>query len=464
MKTPVKTRRSPRHRPSLVAALSFFAALGGAYAAPSVPAHAIAIQRVVSEKGIEAWLIEDHAVPVLSLRLAFRGGAALDPAGKEGLADMVSALLDEGAGELDSQAFRGRLEDLSISLSFSAGMDNVGADLRTLSENRAVAFDLLRLALTGPRFDAEPVERIRSQLLANLAEAAESPGAIASRTWFRAAFPGHPYGRPSEGTPQSIARITADDLEGFVKRRFGRDNLVIGVVGDVTAEGLAPLLDATFAELPARAQPFEIPETKPAAAGDVFVIEKKIPQSVAVFGDRGIKRDDPDYYAAYVMNHILGGGGLTSRLVEEVREKRGLAYSVYSYLDTFDHAGLIMGGVATANDRVAQSVELVRAEWARLRDAGASAEELADAKTYLTGSFFTRLGSTRSMAGMLLAVQLDRLGIDYLERRNALIGAVGLEDVRRLAKRLLDPEKLTFVVVGAPAGISATREAPGGED
>ncbi len=462
MKAAMQTRRTCRYHPSLVAALAFLVALGAGFAAPSAPAQEIAIQRVVGASGIEAWLVEDHTVPVLSLRLAFRGGAALDPKGKEGLADMASALLDEGAGELDSQAFRGRLEDLSISLRFNAGVDNFGADLRTLSENRAVAFDLLRLALIKPRFDPEPVERIRSQLLAHLSELAESPRNIASRTWFRAVFPDHPYGRASEGTPQSIARITADDLRGFVKRRFGRDNLVIGVVGDITAADLAPLLDATFAALPARAEPFEIPEVKPAAGGDVFVIAKKIPQSVAVFGGDGIKRDDPDYYAAYVMNHILGGGGFTSRLAEEVREKRGLAYSVYNYLATFDHAGLIMGGVATANDRVAKSLELVRAEWARLRDAGVSAQELADAKTYLTGSFYTRLNSTRRMARMLLSIQLDRLGIDYLERRNGLIGAVGLEDVRRVAKRLLDVEKLTFVVVGAPEGVNPTREAPRG--
>ncbi len=462
MKTAMQTGRFPRYHPSLVAALSFFVALGAGIVALSVPAHAIAIQRVIGEKGIEAWLVEDHTVPVLSLRLAFRGGAALDPEGKEGLADMVSALLDEGAGELDSQAFRGRLEDLSITLRFSAGMDNFGADLRTLSENRAVAFDLLRLALTRPRFDADPVERIRSQLLANLSELAESPRDIARRTWFRAAFPDHPYGRASEGTPQSIARIARQDLEGFVTRRFGRDNLVIGVVGDITAAELAPLLDATFRELPARAQPFEVPETRPATAGDVFVIEKKIPQSVVMFGKGGIKRDDPDYYAAYVMNHILGGGGFTSRLVEEVREKRGLAYSVYNYIAAFDHAGLIMGGVATANDRVAKTLELVRAEWARLRDAGVSAQELADAKTYLTGSFYTRLNSTRRMARMLVAVQLDRLGIDYLQRRNGLIGAVSLEDIRRVADRLLDVEKLTFVVVGAPQGVGPTRETPRG--
>ncbi len=444
-------------------AIAFIVVLGVNLAVTLGPAAAISIQRVVSEKGIEAWLVEDHAVPVLSMRFAFRGGAALDAKGKEGLADMVSSLLDEGAGPLDSQAFQGRLEDLSISLGFMAGLDNFGGTLRTLSENHAAAFDLLRLALTRPRFDPEPVERIRAQLLAHLARSAERPRGIASRTWYKAAFPDHPYGRPAEGTPESIKRITARDLKDFVARRLGRDNLMISVVGDISAKELAPLLDSTFGGLPARAQPFTVAEVAPTAAGEMFVIEKDIPQSVVMFGHRGIKRDDPDYYTAYVMIRILGGGGFTSRLTEEIREKRGLAYSVYSYLSAFDRAGLIMGGVATGNDRVAKTIELIRAEWAKLRAKGVTAEELADAKTYLTGSFFTRLNSTRRIASVLLSVQLDGLGIDYLERRNGLIEAVTEADVKRVAKRLLDPAKLTFVVVGAPEGVNATREAPAGK-
>jgi zinc protease len=444
-------------------AIVLIVVLGVNLAANVGPAGAISIQRVVSEQGIEAWLVEDRSVPVLAVRFAFRGGAALDAKGKEGLADMVSSLLDEGAGPLDSQAFQGRLEDQSISLGFMTGLDNFGGSLRTLSANRAAAFDLLRLALTRPRFDAEPMERIRAQILSHLARSAEQPRSIASRTWYKAAFPDHPYGRPAEGTPESVKRITARDLKDFVTRRLGRDNLMISVVGDISAKELAPLLDLTFGGLPARAQPFTVAEVAPTAAGEMFVIEKNIPQSVVLFGHSGIKRNDPDYYAAYVMIRILGGGGFTSRLTEEIREKRGLAYSVYSYLSALDRAGLIMGGVATANDRVAKSVELIRAEWAKMMAKGVTYEELADAKTYLTGSFFTRLNSTRRIASVLLSVQLDRLGIDYLERRNALIEAVGMNDIKRVAKRLLDPAKLTFVVVGTPKGVKPTREAPGGK-
>ncbi len=421
---------------------------------------AVTVERVVSPGGIEAWLVADSTVPVISLNLAFRGGAALDPAGKEGLAEMVSALLDEGAGELDSQAFQRRLSDLAITLRFEAGLDNFGGTLRTLSENRDAAFELLRLALSEPRFDQEPVERIRSQLLTILARSADDPDAVAARTWYRAVFPDHPYGRPVGGTQESVKAVARDDLAAFVAARLARANLMIGVAGDITGEDLARLLDKTFGGLPERAAPAAVSETGAQARGDVIVVDRDIPQSVVVFGHGGVKRDDPDYYAAYVMNYIIGGGGFTSRLTQEVREQRGLAYSVYSYLQPLEHAGLVVGGVATANERLAESLEVIRAEWRRLYGAGVTGDELANAKLYLTGSFPLRLDNTRKIAGMLVAIQVARLGIDYLGRRNSLIEAVTLGGIRRLAKRLIDPDALTFVVVGRPEGVTATAEPP----
>jgi zinc protease len=424
------------------------------------PAWAIDIERVVTPGGVEAWLVREPTIPVISFNFAFRGGAALDPAGKEGLAEMVSALLDEGAGPLDSQAFQRRLSDLAISLRFQAGRDTFGGTLRTLSENREAAFDLLRLALTEPRFDAEPVERIRSQLLSGLARSAEDPDQIAGRTWSAALFPDHPYGRPVSGTKESINAVAGEDLTAFVAARLARDNLLIGVAGDITAEDLAPLLDRTFAGLPAEAVPDTVPETKPRADGELIVVERDIPQSVVVFGHGGVKRDDPDYYAVYVMNYILGGGGFVSRLNHEVRQKRGLAYSVYSYLQPLEHAGIIAGGVATENARLAESLEVIRAEWRRLREGGVTNEELANAKRYLTGSFPLRLDNTRKLAGNLVAIQVSRLGIDYLDRRNSLIEAVTGDDVRRVAERLIHPDALTVVVVGQPEGVAATREPP----
>jgi len=423
-------------------------------------ARAVEVQRVVSPGGIEAWLVEDHTNPIIAMEIAFKGSAALDPQDKAGLAHMVASTIDEGAGPLDSQAFQGELDNLSISLRFDAGIDSFGGSLETLTENRDRAFELLRLALTEPRFDEEPVERIRSQIIARLSRESEDPNSIAGRTLRRLMFPDHPYGRPAHGTEASIARITKDDLRGFVERRFGRDRLFVGVVGDITPEELGKALDETFLALPAKAAPFEVPEAEVTAAGETVVIAKSIPQSVVALGQDGIRRDDPDYYAAYVVNYILGGGGFSSRLVEEVREKRGLAYSVYSYLAPYDHGAMVYGGTATQNARVGESLELIRQEWRRMAEKGPTAEELEAAKRYLTGSFPLRFSSSDNIAGMLVGMQLEDLGIDYLEKRNDYVEAVTLEDARRVAAELYRPGALTVVVVGTPDGITPTREAP----
>lgn len=425
-----------------------------------LPARAVEVQRVVSPGGVEAWLVEDHTNPIISLELAFRGGGALDAAGKEGTAYLLSGLLDEGAGEFDSQAFQARLQNLSIRLSFDAGLDSFEGSLRTLTENRDTAFDLLRLALTEPRFDAEPVERIRGQILAQLKRESEDPNAIAGRTMRRLFFADHPYGRPVHGSPESLAAVTADDLRAFVADRFARDNLVIGVVGDITSEQLSGLLDSTFGGLPAEAAPIDLPEVAADGSGGVVVIDKNVPQSVVSLGQPGMKRDDPDFYTAFVVNYVLGGGGFSSRLYDEVREKRGLAYSVYSYLSPLDRSALVIAGVATANARVAESLAIIREEWARMAAEGPTAEELADAKTFLTGSYPLRQSSSGRIAGMLVGIQLDELGIDYINKRNSLIEAVTLEDARRVAAELYRPEALTVVVVGRPEGIEPTREAP----
>ena len=419
----------------------------------AAPAYAVTVERVVSPGGIEAWLVQDHSNPIISLSMAMRGGASVEA--KPGLANMVSGLLDEGAGPYDSQTFQGKLEDLAIQLSFDAGKDNFHGSLKTLSDNRNTAFELFRLAMTEPRFDKEPVERVRNQILTILARELQSPEAVASRAWYRLVFPNHPYGTAVRGEPASVKAITVADLRSYAKTWLSREGMVIAVVGDITPEQLKPLLDRTFGALPARHPAITVPDTTAQAAGRIEVIARDIPQSVAVFGSAGIKRDDPDWYAAYVMNYVLGGGGFSSWLTEEVREKRGLAYSVYSYLVPMDYAGLISGGVATQNARTAESVRLIKEQFARMAENGLSEKELADAKTYLTGSFALQLDSTSSIAGLLVAVQLDDLGIDYLDKRNSYIEAVTREQVKAVAQRLLDPAKLTFVVVGQPEGLAA---------
>ena len=425
------------------------------------PSAAAEVQRVTSSGGIEAWLVEDHANPVVSLALAFRGGAAaLDRLGKEGTTELLAAMMNEGAGDLDSQAFQRALEENSIDFRFDAGRDDFEGSIRTLSRHRDLAFNLLRLALTAPHFDVNAVERVRAQLLASLAQKVEDPDYIAALAWWRLAFPDHPYGRPVNGTAESVAALGADDLRRAVADAFARDQLLLAVAGDITAGELALLLDRTFGQLPAASPAVEVPPAAP-ILGDTVVIERDVPQSVAVFGQGGIDRDDPDFYAAYVLNYILGGGGFASRLTEEVREKRGLAYGVSTYLNALEHSAVWQGQVATQNERVAESLHLIRDEWRRMALSGPTTEELGDAKTYLTGSFPLRLTNTQSVAGFLVNIQLQKLGIDYVEKRNGLIEAVTLDDVKRVASRLMTPDRLSFVIVGRPKGVEPTRAAPG---
>jgi len=435
-----------------------------ALALAAAPARAAnKVQAVTSAAGITAWLVEDHSLPVVTVDVSFRGGAALDPPDKAGLANFTADLLDEGAGELDSPTFQGKLEDLATSMEFSASEDGVSASVRTITANLAPSLDLLRLALTAPRFDEPAVTRVRGQLLAQLARNRREPHYIAGRLWFRNAFGDHPYARPLRGTPESIERIAADDMRHFVGDRFGKDMMIIGVVGDIAPATLRDLLDKTFGALPAHAAAASVPEVQPNAAGSLLLAKMPIPQSVVTFGEPGIKRGDPDWYAAFVVNYILGGGGFGSRLTEEVREKRGLAYSVATGLDPLQHTGLILGSVATQNGRLAQSLDIIRAEWRRLRDEGPTEKELENAKTYLTGSYALSLDSTGQIAATLVAIQRDKLGIDYLERRNALIDKVTLADAKRVARRLFDPDKLSFVVVGSPENLEGAKEvAPDG--
>lgn len=426
--------------------------------AATLPARAVEIQQVISPGGIEAWLVEDHSNPIISVNFAFRGGGSLDPDGKEGLAYMVSGLLDEGAGDLDSEAFQKTLADNAIRIRFDSSLDYFTGVLRTLTDTKTLAFDLLHLSLTEPRFDDEAVERIRAQIQTILRQQAENPGHIASETLWTQFFPEHPYGRPHSGTKETVAALTSDDLRSFVDQRIARDNLLIAVVGDITAGELAPILDSTFLDLPAEAAPSALPWQAPDAKGEVLVIERDIPQSVVRFGHEGIRSEDPDFFAAFVLNHILGGGGFSSRLTNEIRVKRGLVYGVGTGLDPRESSALMFGRAATANERVAETVSLVRQEWERMADSGPTEEELETTKRYLTGSYALRQSSTASIAGMLLGIQMDRRGLNYINDRNGFIEAVTIEDVKRVAKRLLDSEALTFVVVGQPDGVEATAE------
>lgn len=414
------------------------------------PAAAMKIERVVSPGGIEAWLVQEQEVPVIVMDVAWEGGSASDPKGKEGLASFVSGLLDEGAGDLDSEAFQKKLQDTGATMSFSEDRDYFEGRFKTLAEKRDEAFALFGLAVTKPRFDTEAVERIRAQIANIIARNAEDPEWIASQAFYKAAFGNHPYARPGDGTLKSLAAIRRDDLAAYAKNVFARDNMKIGVVGPITPQELGALLDRTFGALPAKARLATVPEAKVAAKGKVVVEKRPFPQSVVIFGEAGLKRADSDFIPAYVANYVLGGGSFSSRLMEEVRVKRGLAYSVASYLYPLRHGALVLGQLGTKNASTGVAIALVRREIDRIAKGGLTDKELADAKTYLTGSYPLRFDSNSEIAGELVGIQQENLGIDYVDRRNGLIEAVTKEDIARVTKRLFRPDALIVSVVGEP--------------
>jgi zinc protease len=431
--------------------LAFLSAVVSVAAVLMTPpaADATTIERIVSPGGIEAWLVQEPSVPLIALDFAFRGGADQDPVDKPGVASMATSLLDEGAGEYDSKTFHERIEAKAIQLGFSAGRDHAAGSLRTLSANQDEAVELLRLALTAARFDASDVERIREQTLSGLRRETTSPNEIASKRWWSTAFPNHPYGRPVRGSIQSVPTINVSDLKDYMRRVFARDTLKIGIVGDIDAAAAGKLIDKAFGDLPAKGNLVAVPVAAPQGLGQKIAIDLDVPQSVLMLGGVGIPRHDPDFMAAFVVNHVLGGGSFSSRLYREVREVRGLAYSVFSTLIPLDHASLFMTGTATRGDRAVETLEVLESEIHRLAESGPTEDELTKAKSFLTGSFGLRFDTSGKIAEQLVQLQLDDLGIDYIDKRNSLVEAVTMADVKRVAKRLLDGGML-ITVVGRP--------------
>jgi zinc protease len=431
-------------------AVAVAALLVGFLISLSPPANAMKIQTIKSPGGIEAWLVEAHEVPMMAMRFAFEGGSSQDPAGKEGLANFVTAMLDEGAGDLNSRQFQEGMEDISMRMTYEEAKDAFYGNFETLTANRPEAIKLLKLAINKPRFDADAVERIRQQLIAVLVYAARDPDKVAQEKWYAAAFAGHPYARPSNGTEKTVATITREDLEGYRKRVFAKDTLKVVAVGDIDAAQLGALLDEVFGDLPAKAELTPVAKTDPVTGGRQEVVDMNVPQSVAVFGLGAMARKDPDFIPAFVLNQILGGGGFASKLMEEVREKRGLAYSVYTYVYPYQHASIFSGGVATRNEAMGQSLDLIREELKKMADNGPSQEDLDNAKNYLIGSYPLRFDTNAKIATQLLGLRMDGFGPEYVDNRNAMIAAVTLDDMKRVGKRLLATDNLIVTIVGKP--------------
>ncbi len=422
----------------------------------AVPAHAaLNIQKVTSKGGITAWLVEEHSIPFTALEIRFKGGTSLDLPGKRGATYMMAGLLEEGAGDMTATQFQTARDALAADFNFAAHGDSVSISAKFLSENRDQAMSLLKQAIEAPRFDPEAIKRVRAQILSLIARNKKDPQEIASSTFDRLAYGDHPYGSSSTGTIKSVSSLGRDDLVTAYRNSMARDRVYVSAVGDITPEQLGVLMDELLGGLPAKGAPMP-PKAKIVLTGGVTVVHFPSPQSVAIFGERGIERTDPDFFAAYVMNRIFGGDGFDARLTREVRVKRGLTYGVYSYLADFDLASMLQGSVSSDNDRMAEALDVIRAEWKKMADKGATQAELDAAKKYLTGAYPLRFDGNGRIAAILAGMQLDGLPASYVKTRNARINAVTLADVARVAKRLLRPKDLRIVVVGQPVGVKST--------
>ena len=418
----------------------------------ALPARAeIEIQEVVSPGGITAWLVEEHSIPFVALELRFRGGGTLDLPGKRGATNLMVGLLEEGTGDMDARDFARATEELAGQFGYRAFDESIALSARFLTENRDEAIALFRKSVVEPRFDQVSIDRVREQVLTGIRSDAKDPNRIASAKFDALAFGDHPYGSSMDGTEESVSALTRDDIVAAHQGALALDRIYVSAVGDITAEELGALLDSLLAGLPETGAAYAGPADFNLAGGQT-VVDFATPQSVALFGHEGITRDDPDFFAAFILNTIMGSGGFDNRLMEEVREKRGLTYGIGTYLISMDQAELYLGSVASANDRVMQAVDVVRAEWARMAAEGPTPKELEAAKAYLTGAYPLRFDGNAAIANILVGMQMDDLGIDYIAGRNDKVRAVTLEDIKRVAARLMRPEDLHFVIVGQPQG------------
>ena len=420
----------------------------------ALPATAtIEIDEVTSPGGISAWLVEDSSIPFVALEFWFVGGATLDAPAARGATYMMMGLLEEGAGDLNAQDYAAAVEGLAASFSFDSYRDAVVVSARMLTQNRDAAADLLRAAITTPRFDQDAIERVRGQVLAIIQSDARDPEEIAAATFNALAYGDHPYAFAQEGTAETVTGLTRDDIVAAHGAALTRDRVVVGAAGDISAAELGQLIDHILGDLPQTAPPRPDPADF-ALRGGITVVDFPSPQSVAYFGHAGIDRDDPDFFAAFVLNQILGGGGFRSRLMGEVREKRGLTYGIGSFLSLADLSPGLLGQFSSSNELVGQAIDVVKEQWADLATNGVTQEERDAAIRYMTGEYPLRFDGNATIAGILAAMQSDDIPVDYVTNRNAYVEAVTLEDLRRVAARLLRPDDLHFVVVGQPQGLS----------
>lgn len=424
------------------------------------PAEAAKVKAVKTLDNVPVWLSEDHSLPMIALTASFPAGAAYDPPGKTGMAALAAYLLNEGAGSLNSSAFQSALAAKGIRLEMTPSRDVLTVTLVAMTPNIKEAFHLLGLALAKPRFDPDAVTRVRLQMMQAYDLGREDPNVVAERGFYSLYFGPYTYGRPVEGEARGLAAISAQDLRAFAKDHWVRGGLKIAVAGDINATQLAGFIHSTFGTLSAATPPLPSVPSRVGAPG-LHILPMTVPQPAVVFGAPGLMRNDRDYLAGMVANYIIGGAGSGSRLTRELREQRGLTYDVATDLVAYRRSALMLGTISTRRDAVRESITVIGEVMRRFAVQGPSEQELSDAKQYLNGSFPLSFTSNAGIAAQLNTFQQLGLPLDYIDHRAQMINSVSMADVRRVARRLFDPAKLTIVVAGSlPTGNTEPADSP----
>ena len=414
------------------------------------PASAADIRQIESPGGIKAWLVVERSIPLISVRFAFAGGAVTDPPGKEGLAALMTNLLTEGAGQYDTDEFGLRLSEEGSELSVSAGRDRIIGGLDSLTKRFAASAELLRLALSRPRFDASAVERARKQHLSSLERAAKVPRNVAFDKWYATAFPNHPVGRPSDGTPDSVSSITRADIVAQHRRLLAKNSLKIVIVGDIGEADATKSLDLIFGELPDKVT-VDLPD-KPVMRQDPanIIVSMEQPLATAAFGFASLPFTHPNYPAFLILKQIVGSGDFDSVLMEEIRVKRGLAYAAQASIIHTNLTSVVLGGMSTKNENMGKALTVLREVLQRIVREGPTEAQFENAKRYLIGSYVLDFDTNRKLAALLLRIWLNGNGPDFLGQRNKLIERVTLDDVNRVAGNVLRLDRMIVVTVGKP--------------
>lgn len=420
-----------------------------------------AIQHWTTENGARVYFVQAPELPMVDVRVVFDAGSARD-AGKAGLAQLTSAVLPDGAGGLSADQIAERFENVGARFGASAGRDMATVSLRSLTDPKLLqpALETFALILTRPAFAPADFERNRNQMLVAVRHGQQSPGYLAEKAFFAGLYGDHPYGSPPGGTEETLQAITREDVLNFYKRYYVARNAVVAIVGDLDRRAAERLVQTVVGGLrPGEAAP-PLPEVEDLAQARVVEVPHPSAQSHVQIGQVGMSRLDPQYFALYVGNHILGGSGLVSRLNDEIRERRGLSYSVYSYFYPMQRKGPFLMGLQTSAEQTEEAVRLLQEQLKRFVTEGPTPEELAAAKKNITGGFALRIDSNGKIVEYLSVIGFYGLPLDYLDRFVERIEAVTLEDVRAAFRQRLEPERNLTVIVGR--GAAQAREAGGG--